>query len=52
MRSEGNKLYKILGVVYSKDEMNGQVFHHDDLDDICASSSWVEKFFGVIDSID
>src|SRR5687767_5911100 len=29
-------------LVYSKDEMNQDCFHHDDLDDLCSSNSFLK----------
>lgn len=38
-------LYKLLALVYDKDEMNQECFHHDDLDDIFSSPKFVKKFW-------
>eukprot|EP01117_Protostelium_nocturnum_P012632 TRINITY_DN464_c0_g1_i1.p1 TRINITY_DN464_c0_g1~~TRINITY_DN464_c0_g1_i1.p1 ORF type:complete len:1664 (+),score=604.92 TRINITY_DN464_c0_g1_i1:191-5182(+) len=43
LRTEGTKLYRFLGLVYSKDEMNDQCFHHDDLDDLCINRSFCKS---------
>eukprot|EP01117_Protostelium_nocturnum_P012633 TRINITY_DN464_c0_g2_i1.p1 TRINITY_DN464_c0_g2~~TRINITY_DN464_c0_g2_i1.p1 ORF type:complete len:1660 (+),score=594.70 TRINITY_DN464_c0_g2_i1:519-5498(+) len=42
LRTEGNKLYRFLGLVYNKDEMNQDCFHHDDLDDLCATHTFAK----------
>jgi len=45
IREQGHKLYRFMSLMYSKDEMNQECFHHDDLDDLCNSSSFVKKFW-------
>jgi len=43
IRTEGQKMYRFLGLVYSKEEMNNQCFGHDDLDDLCGTKGFCKK---------
>jgi len=49
VRREGSKMYRFLSLLYSKDEMNQECFHHDDLDDLAATTPFVKAAMSTMD---
>ncbi|PRP84007.1 callose synthase 7-like [Planoprotostelium fungivorum] len=49
IRREGTKVYRFMSLVYSKDDMNQDVFHHDDMDDLSATNAFVKVAMSTLD---